>query len=289
MIFIIAAVAVAGVFLIFAESKRECKKFKITSYFVPVQEKNFNNLSIVMIADLHNGYFSHNYEGMLKSISELAPDMIIIAGDMITCRKNEKSNNIATAEFVNRLRDIAPVYYGMGNHERGVKNLCDKMGDNWGKYVKTLNPQITLLSNRHITVENGNRRVSIYGLDISGEYYKRLCKKKLLVEDINKLLGRPGGDYNILIAHNPDYFSEYEKWGADMVFSGHNHGGLIQLPGLGGLVSPRLKPFPRYYHGLYKKNRSYMVLTNGAGAHSIKIRVNNIPEIVYVRVGLNSA
>ncbi len=46
------------------------------------------------------------------------------------------------------------------------------------------------------------------------------------VSYLNSLLGRPSSDeYNILIAHNPDYFKAYAAWGADLVLSGHVHGG----------------------------------------------------------------
>ncbi len=288
MIFIIF-ISVIGIvlFFIFAESRRECKQFKVTSYFIPVESKDMDNLKIVMMADLHSGYFSRNSENLLKTVTGLAPDMIIIAGDMITCRRKEKKNNITTAGFINKLCDIAPVFYGMGNHERGVKNLPEKMGDNWEEYTRLLNHEVKMLSNRYVTINRENSRISIYGLDISGKYFKRLYKKKLFKEDVDKLLGEPDEGYNILIAHNPDYFYQYEEWGANLVLSGHNHGGMIQLGRLGGLISPRLRIFPKYYHGLYKRNGTDMILTNGLGAHSIKIRVNNIPEIVFIKFGIN--
>ena len=100
-----------------------------------------------------------------------------------------------------------------------------------------------------------------------------------------RYLGMPKeGAYNILVAHNPDYFGAYEKWGANLVLSGHNHGGLVRIPFIGGVISPRLHIFPKYTYGLYESSGTKMLLSNGLGSHSLKIRVNNIPEIVFIQI-----
>ena len=74
---------------------------------------------------------------------------------------------------------------------------------------------------------------------------------------LKRLLGKPSaGEYNILIAHNPDYFPAYAEWGADLVLSGHVHGGIMRLPLLGGVLSPALRLFPKYDGGLFQEGGS---------------------------------
>ena len=51
--------------------------------------------------------------------------------------------------------------------------------------------------------------------------------------------------YCILMAHHPLYAETYWKWGADLVLSGHLHGGIARLPLLGGVISPQFRLFPR--------------------------------------------
>ena len=46
-------------------------------------------------------------------------------------------------------------------------------------------------------------------------------------------IGKKGKDYSILMAHNPAYMDAYKKWGADLILSGHLHGGLVRCPGIG--------------------------------------------------------
>ena len=90
--------------------------------------------------------------------------------------------------------------------------------------------------------------------------------------------------YTILLAHNPDYFPVYAEWGADLVLSGHVHGGMVILPVLGGVVSPMVRLFPKYYRGMYECRNKKMILTGGLGGHTLKFRVNNKPEICVIHL-----
>ena len=64
-------------------------------------------------------------------------------------------------------------------------------------------------------------------------------------------LGAAGDGYQILLAHNPLWAKAYADWGADLVFSGHVHGGIIRLPFFGGILSPERRFFPKYSAGVY--------------------------------------
>ena len=142
---------------------------------------------------------------------------------------------------------------------------------------------VVLLENESVLLpETGIR---IFGVEIDMDYYKKLRKSVMKVSYLNSLLGRPCADeYNILLAHNPDYFQAYAGWGADLVLSGHVHGGIMRLPVLGGVLSPALRLFPRYDGGLYEEGKSKMVLGRGLGTHTLPIRVFNPGELIVVRL-----
>jgi len=72
------------------------------------------------------------------------------------------------------------------------------------------------------------------------------------------------------------FFEAYERWGADIVFSGHVHGGVIRLPIIGGLLSPERRFFPKYTKGLYRLGKTVMAVTAGLG----KFRINDPSEIM---------
>ncbi len=286
-IFIIMIIILILILFVVLESIRECNKYGIKRYtFKDIGDESFTGLKVAMFSDLHNVVFDEDNNSLIESIRDYEPDLIILAGDMLVCREKHRENNLATAKILNKLCDIAPVYYGMGNHEKGIKHDFHKdMGNNWEEYLEVLDDRISILANEHIKFKKDKVTFSIYGLDLPGRYYSRLKMLKLTKEDMTEYLGEPEKDsYNILIAHNPDYFKVYANWGANLTLSGHNHGGLVKLPLLGGVISPRLYLFPKYSYGLYSNGSSKMLLTNGLGAHSMKIRVGNMPELVFFEI-----
>ena len=75
----------------------------------------------------------------------------------------------------------------------------------------------------------------------------------------------------------------YLKWGADLVLSGHFHGGMVRVPGLGGVISPHLSVFPSYDYGYYQNGNQISIISSGLGQHSIPVRLGNLPEVVVIQ------
>ena len=71
---------------------------------------------------------------------------------------------------------------------------------------------------------------------------------------------------------------------ADLVFSGHAHGGQFRLPLIGGVVAPNQGLFPEYHAGLYSEEDTDMVVSRGIGNSILPFRINNRPEIVLVEL-----
>lgn len=92
-----------------------------------------------------------------------------------------------------------------------------------------------------------------------------------------------GDPFWILLAHRNNRFpSQYSLLGADLVVSGHAHGGIIRLPGTDGLISHDLELFPSYTAGLYEENGSLLFVTRGLGNSGPSFRLFNRPEIAVV-------
>jgi predicted MPP superfamily phosphohydrolase len=102
---------------------------------------------------------------------------------------------------------------------------------------------------------------------------------------LQEILGKPRENAcRILIAHNPDFFEQYAAWGADVVVSGHVHGGIMRLPFFGGVVSPRLTLFPEYDGGRFEKGQAVMILSRGLGTHTLPLRIFNPGELVEIHL-----
>ena len=96
-------------------------------------------------------------------------------------------------------------------------------------------------------------------------------------------LGEPCAEkYTVLLAHNPDFFPVYAEWGADLVLSGHVHGGMVRIPGWKGVVSPNIRFFPKYDGGKFEEGKSTMILSRGLGMHTIPVRLFNPGELIVI-------
>lgn len=149
---------------------------------------------------------------------------------------------------------------------------------------------IKVLYNSWETISRGGSYIKIYGLVTPMIYYKdRLREYKRGVSftktDAERFLGKTDAScYQILLAHNPLYFPSYRDWGADLTFSGHIHGGIIRIPGMGGLLSPDMTFFPKYDGGHFEEQGRHLVVSRGLGNHFL-MRVMNPPELVAVTLG----
>ena len=66
--------------------------------------------------------------------------------------------------------------------------------------------------------------------------------------------------------------------------SGHNHGGIIRVPGAGGLVSEEEGLFPTYDGGWYESGGMSLLISRGLGGHGPVPRVFNKPELIVLDI-----
>ncbi len=87
----------------------------------------------------------------------------------------------------------------------------------------------------------------------------------------------PPADFRILLSHSPDRFYRAARWGIDLMFSGHNHGGQIRLPLVGAVFMPSIYS-RRFDRGFFRRGRTLMYVNEGvAGKHPV--RYGCLPEI----------
>lgn len=236
---------------------------------------------VVFLSDLHNKQFGKNNSGLLKAIEDARPDAVLVGGDMINGKPGEKLEG--AVELLRALKEKYPVYYANGNHEHRIKLYPGTYGDAAERYGEALAELgIEPLINCHVQLPGVN--LSIYGSEIDRYYYKRFTVPEMEPNYLPGLLGRPRPEtYTVLLAHNPDYFSRYAQWGADLVLAGHVHGGIIRIPFWGkGLLSPNVRFFPKYDGGVFREEGCTMILSRGLGIHTIPFRLFNPGELIVI-------
>ncbi len=232
----------------------------------------FSGFKIAHVSDLHNAEFGKNNEQLLQLLSESEPDIIVVTGDLVD--SNHTDINVAI-EFVKNAALIAPVYYVMGNHEARLPEYEEF--ENKIELTGT-----TVLEDEAIQLERNGDKIILIGLSdpdftIKNDVFDEVSA--MIDTKLQKLMSAEN-EYTILLSHRPELFETYASCNADLVFSGHAHGGQFRLPFIGGVIAPNQGLFPKYDSGLYTKGNTNMIVSRGLGNSIIPIRFNNRPEIV---------
>lgn len=275
------AVICVIIFIVLLFAALDSNRFVTRTYEIK-SRKLTKPCKFVLLADLHNKSFGKENDRLLSAITEISPDGILAAGDMLTAEKGGDFSHALL--LMERLAKQYPVYYGMGNHEYRLGLYPQQYPGMYEGYTAGLKKAgIEPLINEAAYLPAWN--ISVCGAQIDSAYYKHLKRAPMEPSYLPKLLGTPDKEkFQLLIAHNPVYFDAYADWGADLVVSGHVHGGIMRLPFLGGVLSPSLTLFPKYDGGVFSEYGSTMILSRGLSSHTIPLRIFNPGELIVIEL-----
>ena len=220
------------------------------------------DIKIVQISDLHNQIFGINESVLLDKIKDQEPDIIVVTGDVLD--GHHTSYAIAESFFKGAV-EICPVYYITGNHE---VYLMSK-GERFNEFYRTIKSYGVICLDDSF-VDMGDYILAGIGYRSlrSFDAYNPFSDSKPV----------------ILLAHDPKYTDLFKDLGADLVLTGHVHGGQIIIPGKGALLSPDFRFFPLYYGGTYTIGNATLLVSRGLGNSLFPVRINDYPEIVVINV-----
>lgn len=278
--------------LIIAEIWRELHSFKVTRYTVEsdrLPEKGKDGLRIVFLSDLHNREYGKENVRLYQAIQAEHPDLILIGGDMLVGKDGVSYE--PALRLVRKLPGICPVYYANGNHEQRMKEEPEEYSGAYTGYRAALEEAgIHFLENESRVIPAGKFSLELCALELPLDTYRKLRKVSVTPDEVAELTGRPvrkpihdsSLPYCILLAHNPAYMDAYKAWGADLILSGHLHGGIVRLPGLGGVISPQAFLFPKYSGEMTTEGERTVIVSRGLGTHTIQLRLFNTPELISI-------
>lgn len=249
----------------------------------------FEGYEIAQLSDIHSVRSAKQADRIVAQVEEISPDLIALTGDLVDSgyysRTFGTEGEKQTLGLLARLTAIAPVYYVYGNHEMVL--LDDPVHNPFRTQVEALG--ITLLNNESETIRRGGESISIAGIQDPSTLYKdetyaalggSAVKTRAMLDNV--VNGLRTEDFVLLLAHRPEFFDLYVQSEADVILSGHAHGGQMRLPLVGGLYAPGQGIFPQYDAGLYEQDTLLMIVSRGIGNSVFPLRVFNPPEIAAV-------
>ena len=256
--------ALCALLLVRSNYSLQVEPFTYTSPHLP---EGFDGCTIVQLSDLHGAEFGDDNSDLLKAVREIHPEYIFLTGDLLD-RFRETEAEYAI-ELCADLTKIAPTYFVTGNHEwalgkvRTLKSALSEVG-------------VTVLTNEFLTLERNGDSILLAGVDDPNGFADQKTPEELAEE----VTAAWGDHFWLLLAHRNNHFvKQYSKLGADLVISGHGHGGIIRLPFTDGLLGTDRDLFPSYTAGFYEANGTTLFVSRGLGNSGRSFRLFNRPQI----------
>jgi predicted MPP superfamily phosphohydrolase len=220
-------------------------------------------LKVLLLSDIHTGIFLKHemLAEIVSSLMRLEPDLVAVAGDIVTGRASDLDGFLVALEPLSR----APLgaWYCYGNH--------DYFGGDAEEIHRRLTEiGIAVLRNEAVALVHGLGKFVLGGID-----------DRILGAPNWDRLTSPHGPPHLLLAHHPDFFYEAEARGVAVTLSGHTHGGQIRFPGGPPLV--RQSKFC-LDEGTYAHNSSLLVVSRGLGSVGLPWRYGADPEAVLLEI-----
>ncbi len=229
-------------------------------------------LRIAFVSDFHVGPYKGRtfMRRIVAKTNALKPDLILLGGDFLY-------NYASDPRLLDPLRALeAPlgVFGVMGNHDSGrdiMKGRVTLTKDRTRDVEKVLGDcGVTVLHNEWKDIGP----VILAGTDDFWMESYDLAKA---------LRGIPDGKPVVLLTHNPDAIMDERTHRADLILSGHTHGGQVRLP-LIGAVPPIPNELGRTYdRGTFSLPKdTTLIVSHGVGESMARPRFLTAPEIVCI-------
>jgi predicted MPP superfamily phosphohydrolase len=287
----------------------EPKLLKTNHLNLPLPEyEKISGLKIVHFSDLHlpKRPSKSFLKKIITKIHNSQPDIIFFTGDFLN--HSSLFDEEVLYNFLKSLKAPLGVFACLGNHDyasyisrnkegnydviinndthfitKSIKHLFSKKTNtplitqeakNCPPHKKLLdllkNAGVTLLHNETYQVTYHDQKINITGL---GDYWAGKCDPGQAFKNYD--LSSPG----LILSHNPDTLKFLKNCPGNIIFSGHTHGGQVNLPFVFktfiGLENKTFK------HGLFESANKKLFITKGVGSHQ-KFRFFCPPEIAVI-------
>ncbi len=215
----------------------------------------------IHLTDLHIDRYHARHDRVAAAIADLRPDWIFITGDLL----NVPEGLPHLFRFLSRLREIAPVYVTLGNHDH-------YSGVPLSHYLELADRhKVTLLVNQSVFISTGNGELAVTGVD----------DPSLHRADLDCLPPRAKNRFILLLAHAPNILDQLdERHAVDLILCGHSHGGQWRIPYVPTIWLP--PGCAGRIDGHHQLDGRRLYINRGLGWSFLPFRFNCRPEIALI-------
>jgi len=220
-------------------------------------------LRMAHLSDFHVDNFKDDVflDQVIDSVNRLEPEVIFLTGDYV----DETDHLQRLTDLVSRLYAPLGIYSCLGNHDfwsdpDAIRKSLEVAG-------------VVFPPAEGVTIKlNKTHDLRIFRSDYP-------YVKPWSFSSGDKL----ENTLDIVLSHTPDHFYKLAECGADLVFSGHLHGGQWRIPAFGSVISPSIRD--RLFDlGHFPYKDTDLFVTAGIGTVWMPFRINCPAEILLVNL-----
>jgi predicted MPP superfamily phosphohydrolase len=221
-------------------------------------------LRVVQITDPHLGPFmsERRFRKLCRQIVDIDPDLVLLTGDYLTVASNRapvRHGKTLLGRALEPLRALeGRTFACMGNHDHEAPEHVARGLAEAG---------VKLLVDDAVVVDTPAGPVQIVGADFHWSHVREA------LAEVDARHPRVDGALRLWLLHNPGHFKHLPDDAADLVLSGHTHGGQIGLVAL-GLPTTLVSIFSDVPdHGLWARGKARLYVHRGTGHYGFPVRV----------------
>ncbi|HZK84000.1 MAG TPA: metallophosphoesterase [Desulfosporosinus sp.] len=237
--------------------------------FYPNLPTSLEGKTICQLSDLHLETLRILPEHIEQIVMTQKPDLLVITGDILSSRTDIDK----LKSFLGGLTATYGKFVVLGNND--YSNLSHTLFKRYLQQFQHLG--WTPLLNNAAFLSSLN--LWIIGVDDPATAHDDvdLAYQKVLS---SRVPSTP--PFRLVLAHSTDCLDDVAKNGADLLLTGHTHGGQIRLlPGLKPLITNTYLGDHGIYEGYHVVNGIPLYINRGIGESLLPIRLNVPPEIAF--------
>ncbi len=217
------------------------------------------SLTIALLADIQTDSPGEYERDLLEIVNEMNPDLILLAGDYIQVRDPEEYQH--QSRVLNQIMRDENLFAKLGIY--AVRGNVD-----WNSWKE-------VFTDLDIRLFDETEAVDLGPIMLTGVGWLDSANPSLQIDGYEK--------FHIVLGHSPNF--SLGKIEGDLLLAGHTHGGQVQLPGIGPLLTISVVP-RTWASGLTEiEPGKYLLVSNGIGlerGYAPQMRFLCRPEVILI-------
>ncbi|MDR3600976.1 MAG: metallophosphoesterase [Desulfosporosinus sp.] len=239
--------------------------------FYPNLPAALEGKTICQLSDLHLESLRISAEHITQLVMVQKPDLLVITGDIISSETDLDKLD----DYLGELTAPYGKFVVMGNND--YSHLSNTLFKRYLQQFRRLNwtpllNDASFLSNLNLWVIGVDDPATRH--DDVDQAYQKVLSGSTAPTSLNP-------PFRLVLAHSTDCLDGVAEYGADLLLTGHTHGGQIRLPGLQPFITNTYLGHHGIYEGYHVIDGIPLYINRGIGESVIPLRFNVLPEIAF--------